>query len=74
MLDKRLVMEDEIQQLVSIAQQDPRKIIVSPFPSMSYKISLTAWDHLQSCDGVDVQAIRNFIGEFRDRGPEQTPM
>ncbi|MGB8647456.1 MAG: DUF3105 domain-containing protein [Anaerolineae bacterium] len=65
---------DALQQLASIAEQDPRKIIVSPFRSMSYKVSLTAWDHLQTCDGINVQAIRSFIVEFRDRGPEQTPM
>jgi uncharacterized protein DUF3105 len=65
---------DAVQQLASIAQQDRRKIIVAPFPSMSYKISLTAWDHLQTCDGVDEQVIKSFIAEFRDQGPEQTPM
>lgn len=65
---------DQVQQLRAIAQQDPRKIIVSPFPTMPDKVSLTAWDHLQTCGGVDVQVIRNFIAEFRDQGPEQTPM
>ncbi len=65
---------DEVQQLASFVQQDPRKIILAPFPSMSYKISLTAWDHLQTCGGVNVQAIRSFIAQFRDQGPEQTPM
>ncbi len=64
----------QVQQLASLAQQDPRKLIVSPFPTMTYKVSLTAWDHLQTCTGVDPQVIKNFIGEFRDRGPEQTPM
>ncbi len=65
---------NQVQQLASLSQQDPRKLIVSPFASMSYQVSLTAWDHLQACDGVDLQVIKNFIGEFRDRGPEQTPM
>ncbi|MGE5141382.1 MAG: DUF3105 domain-containing protein [Rudaea sp.] len=65
---------DQVQQLGSIARQDPRKVIVAPFPGMTDKISLTAWDHIQTCGGVNVQLIRSFIAEFRDKGPEQTPM
>ncbi len=65
---------DQVQRLGALAQQDSFKLVVSPFPTMPYKVSLTAWDHLQTCDGVDPQVIKNFIGEFRDKGPEQTPM
>lgn len=64
----------EVQQLGSIDQQDQRKIILAPFPSMSEKITLTAWDHIQICGGVDIQSIGSFIARFRDQGPEQTPM
>jgi hypothetical protein len=68
------ISPDQIQSLARIAQHDPRKIIVSPFPNMPYKVSLDAWDHLQTCDGVNESAIRSFINQYRDQGPEQTPM
>lgn len=64
----------EIQQIANIANKDDCKIIVSPYPNMPYRMSLDAWDHLQTCDGVNESAIRSFINQFRDQGPEQTPM
>lgn len=68
------IPSSEVQQLASIVQQDSRKMILAPFPAMTNKITLTAWDHLQTCGGVNIQAIRNFVAQFRDQGPEQTPM
>jgi hypothetical protein len=65
---------DQLQQLKEIVSRDPRKMILSPYPSMPYKITLTAWDHLQTCTGVSTQAIASFVAEFRDQGPESTPM
>ncbi len=67
------IAQDQINQLASIVKADPRKLILSPYPTMPYKISLTAWNHLQSCDGVNENALRNFINEFRDQGPELAP-
>lgn len=67
------IPQNEIDQLKQIVSNDPRKLILAPYPNMSAKISLTAWDHQQSCTGVNRQAIANFIAEFRDRGPEDVP-
>ncbi len=64
------VSQDVVQQLTNIVQSDPRKVILAPYPNMPYKISLTAWDHQQTCTGVNAQAITSFIAEFRDHGPE----
>lgn len=65
---------DQLAQLQDIVQRDPFKMILSPYSSMPYKISLTAWDHLQTCTGVDAQAIASFVAQFRNQGPENTPM
>ncbi len=67
------IPQSEIDQLKQIVSNDPRKLILSPYPNMPYKISLTAWDHQQTCTGVNRQAISNFVAEFRDRGPEDVP-
>jgi hypothetical protein len=68
------IPSDQLQQLKDIVSRDPFKMILSPYPSMPYKISLTAWDHLQTCTGVDTQAIASFVAQFRNQGPESTPM
>jgi hypothetical protein len=65
--------QEQVNALANIARRDARKIIVAPYPNMPYKVALTAWQHAQTCDGVNTQAIQNFIAEFRDQGPELTP-
>lgn len=60
----------QIQQMGDIVREDFRKVILSPFPTMAEKISLTAWNHRQICTAVDEAAIRTFIDTFRDQGPE----
>ncbi len=67
------ISQGEIQALQQIVERDPRKMILSPYPSMSYKVSLTAWDHQQVCNGVNPQAITSFVALFRDKGPEDVP-
>lgn len=62
-----------VDQLKNIAGADQRKVILSPYSTMPFKISLTAWDHRQTCDGVNPQVINAFISEFRDQGPENAP-
>ncbi len=67
------IPSDEIQQLKDIVSRDPRKLILSPYPNMSYKVSLTAWDHMQTCEGPNATAIASFVAQFRDQGPEAVP-
>jgi hypothetical protein len=67
------ISQNEIDQLKQMVTNDPRKMILAPYLNMYYKVSLTAWDHQQTCTGVNRQAISNFVAEFRDRGPENVP-
>ncbi len=67
------IAPSEIQQLTTFVQQNPWKMILSPLPTMPYRVSLTAWDHLQTCDGVNLQIIARFMNLLRDHGPERTP-
>lgn len=67
------IPSDQQQQLRDIITRDPFKMILSPYPSMTHGISLTAWDHLQTCAAVDQQAIASFVAQFRNHGPENTP-
>jgi hypothetical protein len=47
------IPSDEVQQLAALVGADSWKMILSPLPSMAYNVSLTAWDHVQTCGGVD---------------------
>lgn len=67
------ISQDEINQLASIQRSDSFKMIVAPYPNMPYKVAIAAWARLQTCDGVNEQAIRSFTAQFRNQGPEQAP-
>jgi len=62
----------EIAALENIARSE-RKVILAPLSGLKDKVALTAWTRLQTCNGVNEQAVRGFINAFRDRGPESVP-
>jgi hypothetical protein len=62
--------DDQVRQLENIQRSDGFKVIVAPYPNMPYRVALTAWSNMLTCDGVNEQAIRSFIAQFRGQGPE----
>ena len=60
----------EAQQLASIQNSDPNKVIVYYDKDMPGKVAIAGWTRLQTCDGVNESAIRSFINQFRGQGPE----
>lgn len=67
------IPQDQINQLVNIQRSDSFKVIVAPYPNMPHKVALAAWGRVQPCDGPNEAAIRSFIAQFRNQGPEQAP-
>ncbi len=67
--------ESEIQTLTALVQRDTYHTILAPYPGLpdGVHVALTAWDHLQTCNGVDENAVRTFTAAFRDKGPELVP-
>jgi hypothetical protein len=65
----------DVQRLTDLVNRDSYHMILAPYPGLpqSVKVAYTAWTHLQTCDGVDENAIRAFINAFRDKGPELVP-
>ena len=59
----------EIAALENIIKSES-KVIVAPWSGLKDKVALTAWTRLQTCNGVNEQAVRGFIAAFRDKGPE----
>lgn len=65
----------EVQQLADLVKQDSHHMILAPYPGLpsDVKIALTAWNHLQTCIGVNENAVKAFVNAFRDKGPERVP-
>jgi hypothetical protein len=65
----------ELQRLLDFVKRTPRHIVVAPYPGLDprVRVAFTAWTFLQNCDGVDLEALADFVDEFRDQGPESVP-
>lgn len=65
----------DVQRLTDLVRRDAYHMVLAPYPGLppGVKVATTAWMHLQTCDGVDENAIRAFINAFRDKGPELVP-
>lgn len=65
----------EVQQLTDLVNRDNHHMILAPYPGLpsDVRVALTAWDHLQTCTGVNVPAVQAFINGLRDKGPELVP-
>ncbi len=65
----------EVQRLTDLVNRDSYHMILAPYPGLpaDVKVAYTAWTHLQTCNGVDENAIHAFINAFRDKGPELVP-
>lgn len=58
--------------LKDIYQKNTHKLIVMPRVGMDAPIILTGWGRMEKLTSVDPAKIKEFIGAFRDAGPEQT--
>ncbi len=65
----------DVQRLTNLVNRDSYHMILAPYPGLpqGVEVATTAWTHLQTCDGVDENAIRAFVNAFRDKGPELVP-
>ena len=65
----------DVQRLTNLVNRDSYHMILAPYAGLpqGVKVAYTAWTHLQTCDGLDENAIRAFVNAFRDKGPELVP-
>lgn len=67
--------EAEVARLTALYRSDRYHLILAPYPGLpaEYNVALTAWTHLQLCNGVNENSIKAFINTYRDKGPELVP-
>ncbi|MDE3089602.1 MAG: DUF3105 domain-containing protein [Chloroflexota bacterium] len=65
----------DTQRLTNLVQRDTYHMILAPYPGLpsGVQVAMTAWTHLQTCTGVNENAIHAFINAYRDKGPELVP-
>lgn len=65
----------DVQRLTTFVQHDRIHMILAPYPDLptGANIALTAWMHLQLCNGVNENTLSLFVAAYRDKGPELVP-
>ena len=65
----------ELQRIIEFVRRNPRHLLVAPYPGLprGVRVAVTAWTYLLECDGVNLEALAEFVDEFRDQGPEFIP-
>ena len=63
---------ENLKEIVTEARSNNLKVLLSPYPNMSTKISLTAWTFIDSLDTYDAERIKKFINshESSPNAPE----
>lgn len=62
-----------INKLKDIADDYSVKVIMTPRPGNDTPIAVAAWGRLLKLEEFDEERIKDFIGTFINRGPEQVP-
>ncbi|CAG0947018.1 hypothetical protein ANRL1_03562 [Anaerolineae bacterium] len=65
----------DVERLTNLVKRDAYHMILAPYPGLpaDVTVALTAWTHLQTCNGVDETALLKFVNAYRDQGPERVP-
>jgi hypothetical protein len=67
LLQHRDLSEADLAQLVGLAGD---LVVVAPSVELPSRVVATAWLAKRTCDGVDVDALRQFVEERLGQGPE----
>ena len=62
-----------IQRLDALVGSFPDHVILTARPANDRPIAVAAWGHLLKLDGVDENAISDFISRYIRKGPENVP-
>ena len=76
------VPEATVDQILAWHREDPNGLVVGPLPrqlleakdTLSDRVTLTAWMHLQTCARFNEEAYSDFVDRHRGDGPEAFPI
>jgi hypothetical protein len=63
-------LADEVR---PVREAFPRDVLLVERAQMDSRVAATAWGHRLLCDGVNLDALKQFASDFRNQGPEKVP-
>ena len=57
-------LKQSLAAVVTEASNRGKRVVMTPYPAMDYRIALTAWQFLDGFDEFDAQRVRTFIDTF----------
>lgn len=63
----------ELDQVLDVAAQYERDVLVVPRASLSTPVAASAWHKRLLCSSVEPEVLSSFVDEFRNDGPEDVP-
>ncbi len=67
LIQHRGLTEEELTQVAALATD---QVVVAPSPALPAPVVVTAWLAKQTCEGVDLDALEQFVGDHVGRGPD----
>lgn len=61
---------ETVTRLAALVPSDPSQFVMSPYPTMSSPVAVTAWRRVMYFNDVDELAISAFIKSYQDKAPE----
>jgi hypothetical protein len=59
---------EDLDSLDALAGED---VVIAPNPDLPAPVVATAWLYKRTCEGVDAEALQEFVDERRGKGPDQ---
>jgi hypothetical protein len=61
----------DIQRIESLVRAYESHVFSAPYPGMESAIATSSWGRLMRLETFDEEAVRDYIEEFRAKGPEK---
>ncbi|MGH2783980.1 MAG: DUF3105 domain-containing protein [Actinomycetota bacterium] len=76
MIQYRGLSDAQIDRLEEVVLDDPKMVLLAPYPDMDPAVAFTSWGKIQTCDAwteAMPALARYFIDRNRDNAPESVP-
>jgi len=65
------IPQADIERIEELVRTFDSHVLSAPYPDMEPAIAVTSWGEMMQLDSLDLQAIREYIDAFINKGPEK---